>query len=106
MTPARLNDHGRIQHFINRQADEPSAFKRLVCSSRRLALTSLLVLTPCLHAPGAETISLSLSPRQPDISFRNELQHAIDRGLAWLQTNQNSDGSWSTSAHPGVTGLV
>ncbi len=71
-----------------------------------LALTGLLALTPCLRAPGAETISLSPPPRPPDISFRNELQHAIDRGLAWLQTNQNADGSWSTSEHPGVTGLV
>ncbi len=51
--------------------------------------------------------SITLAPaREPDISFRNELQHAIDRGLAWLQTNQNSNGWWSTEAHPAVTGLV
>ena len=89
MITRQFNFHDRVQRF-----------------RRRLALAGLLALAPCLRAPGAETISLSPPPRQPDISFRNELQHAIDRGLTWLQTNQNADGSWSTSEHPGVTGLV
>jgi squalene-hopene/tetraprenyl-beta-curcumene cyclase len=41
-----------------------------------------------------------------DVSFRNEVQHAIDRGLAWLQTNQHSSGYWSTPDHPAVTALA
>jgi hypothetical protein len=44
--------------------------------------------------------------RQPDLSLRNEIQHAIDRGLAWLQENQNSNGWWSTPDHPAITGLA
>src|SRR6266568_8110748 len=42
----------------------------------------------------------------PDISFRNEVQRAIDRGLAWLQANQNSNGYWSTGDQPAITGLA
>lgn len=39
-------------------------------------------------------------------SFRNEIQHAIDRGLAWLTANQNSNGWWQTPDHPAVTALA
>jgi squalene-hopene/tetraprenyl-beta-curcumene cyclase len=42
---------------------------------------------------------------QPDISFRNEVQLAIDRGLAWLTANQNSNGWWSSPDHPALTAL-
>ncbi len=41
-----------------------------------------------------------------DVSFRNELQHAVDRGLAWLQAHQDAGGWWSTPEHPAVTGLA
>ncbi|HZO85236.1 MAG TPA: prenyltransferase/squalene oxidase repeat-containing protein [Verrucomicrobiae bacterium] len=41
-----------------------------------------------------------------DVSFRNEMQHAIDRGLEWLQKNQNKEGYWSTAEHPAVTALA
>ncbi|HXI50413.1 MAG TPA: hypothetical protein VNH84_02885, partial [Candidatus Saccharimonadales bacterium] len=44
--------------------------------------------------------------RPSDVSFRNELQHAVDRGLAWLMTSQNSNGWWSTADHPAVTALA
>lgn len=43
---------------------------------------------------------------KPDISFRHELQHAIDSGLAYLLANQNSNGWWSTPDDPAVTALV
>ena len=41
-----------------------------------------------------------------DVSFRNEVQRAIDRGLGWLRTNQNSNGWWSTPDHPAVSALA
>jgi squalene-hopene/tetraprenyl-beta-curcumene cyclase len=44
--------------------------------------------------------------QQADISFRNEIQHAIDRGLAALAANQNSNGWWSTPDHPAMTALA
>lgn len=41
-----------------------------------------------------------------DVSFRNEIQRALDRGLAWLQANQNTNGFWSTADQPAVTALA
>ena len=50
-------------------------------------------------------------PTQPlrqnsDVSFRHEVQHAIDRGLSWLEKSQNTNGFWSTSDQPAVTALA
>lgn len=41
-----------------------------------------------------------------DASFRHELQRAIDRGLAWLQAQQDTNGWWSTPDHPAMTALA
>jgi squalene-hopene/tetraprenyl-beta-curcumene cyclase len=41
-----------------------------------------------------------------DISFRNEIERAIDKGLDFLKTTQNSNGWWSTPDHPSVTALA
>ena len=64
-------------------------------------------------AGSAETTT-SLSPVVPSAavrsqsneSLRHEIQHAIDRGLAWLTANQNSNGWWQTPDHPAVTALA
>ena len=40
------------------------------------------------------------------ISYKNELQHSIDRGLVWLKSNQNSNGWWSAADYPAVTALA
>jgi squalene-hopene/tetraprenyl-beta-curcumene cyclase len=42
----------------------------------------------------------------PDVSFRNEVQHAIDKGLGWLSSNQNTNGYWSAADQPAVTALA
>jgi len=39
-------------------------------------------------------------------SYRHEIQHAIDKGVTWLVSNQNSNGWWSTPDQPAVTGLA
>ena len=41
-----------------------------------------------------------------DISFANEVEHAIDRGLAFLLASQNDAGWWSIADQPAVTGLA
>src|SRR5258708_22834463 len=41
-----------------------------------------------------------------DISFRNEVQQAIQRGLGWLKENQNTNGYWSAPDQPAVTALA
>jgi squalene-hopene/tetraprenyl-beta-curcumene cyclase len=57
--------------------------------------TSLSAKTPALAFQTAD-----------NISFRNEIQHGIDRGLAWLTANQNSNGWWHLPDHPAVTALA
>ncbi len=52
---------------------------------------------------GAEPV-VNRVPR--DQSFANEVEHALTRGLAWLQANQNSNGWWSTPDQPAVTALA
>src|SRR4051812_17269079 len=52
--------------------------------------------TPAPMVPGAAD----------NTSVRNEIQHAIDRGLGWLMASQNSNGWWYTEDHPAVTALV
>jgi squalene-hopene/tetraprenyl-beta-curcumene cyclase len=42
---------------------------------------------------------------QKNLSLRNEVQLAIDRGLAFLKSQQKEDGSWSNADHPALTAL-
>lgn len=46
-----------------------------------------------------------LPKKDSNLSFRNEVKIALDKGLAWLKTHQNEDGSWSTTDHPALTAL-
>src|ERR1039458_6024764 len=66
-----------------------------------------LVVLAALLSGGAWRAAAQAAPvRQPDISFRNEVQHSIDQGLRWLQASQNSNGWWSTPEHPAMTALA
>ena len=44
--------------------------------------------------------------RSTDISFRHEVQRAIEKGNDFLKSSQNSNGWWSTADHPSVTALA
>ena len=44
--------------------------------------------------------------RTENLSVRNEVQIAIDKGLDWLRKNQNADGSWSLNEQPALTALA
>ena len=59
-----------------------------------------------LLAAAAQAGTTPLAPHASDISLRNEVQHAIDLGLNWLQTHQNTNGWWSTADQPAVTALA
>lgn len=41
-----------------------------------------------------------------NLSLRNEVQLAIDRGLAFIKSQQKEDGSWSNPDHPALTALA
>lgn len=70
---------------------------------------SALALVACLgqsafaaEAPKRASIPV---PFAHDESLRHEVQRSIDRGIAWLLANQNSNGWWTTPDHPAVTAL-
>jgi len=65
------------------------------------AWAALLFLIPVVRTAAAPTFS-----HPPDISFRNEVQLAINKGLSWLQTHQNTNGYWSTADQPALTALA
>lgn len=56
----------------------------------------------------AATLSASAQskPLNGNESFRHEIQRAIDKGLSWLEKNQDPKGYWSTADHPAVTALA
>src|SRR5215218_2950436 len=65
-----------------------------------LARSILTALAACLQlAARAE----SLPRKESNVSIRNEVQLAIDKGLAHLQSTQRADGTWGKL---GVTGFV
>ncbi len=64
--------------------------------------TLVCVMAAVSCAGGAETKSL----RPTDISFRNEVQRALEKGNDFLKSAQNSNGWWSTPDHPSVTALA
>ncbi|MFZ5758243.1 MAG: prenyltransferase/squalene oxidase repeat-containing protein [Thermodesulfobacteriota bacterium] len=69
-----------------------------------LAMLVLLVLAP---AVGGDEILRGNEPAvTTDISLKNEVQHAVERSLAWLEKNQNPAGHWSQPDHPALTALV
>lgn len=81
-----------------------SAFRS---TARRLALALELLFFSGAHLPAAE----STPPGQPlafpaNLSFRHEIQHALNRGLTSLQALQNSNGWWSTPDQPAITALA
>jgi len=43
---------------------------------------------------------------EPDISMQNEVRHAVDKGVAWLEKNQSTNGSWSSEDQPALTAMV
>ena len=58
----------------------------------------LLAIT--VHAADAPKI------RATDVSFRHEIQRALEKGNDFLKTAQNTNGWWSTPDHPSVTALA
>ncbi len=68
-----------------------------------MKIASLLL---CAVIPLAAALAEDPIPKQNEnLTIRNEVQLAIDRGLAWLEKNQNADGSWSVADQPALTAL-
>lgn len=63
-----------------------------------------LTLTPLSNS--FADLKVTDSPASGNNSLKHEVQHAIDKGLAWLVENQQPAGYWSQPEHPALTGLV
>lgn len=61
----------------------------------------LLIFALCAVSRADELI-----PRDSgNLSIRNEVKHAIDKGLAWLETKQDPAGFWTTPEYTAMTAL-
>jgi squalene-hopene/tetraprenyl-beta-curcumene cyclase len=75
----------------------------LLVALATVGVTITLGAPATLLAAGPDNI-----PRdEKNLSLRNEVQLAIDKGLSYLKTQQKADGSWSEADpnHPGLTAL-
>ena len=76
-------------------------------SNGRFCTAAICFIFVTFVAMGAEVSVPSVQLQSPtNTSLRNEVRHAIDKGLAWLQPHQNTNGYWSTPDHPAMTALV
>lgn len=83
--------------------------------SSKLFLTTAIGLSACLFVGAAsaqdspETASEKIKTRTGtagNVSLRLEIEHAIDRGLNWLATQQDGEtGAWSETDYPALTAL-
>lgn len=70
--------------------------------SKKTLSAGVIALCTCI-AWGADQVATTSAV---DLSVRNEVQHAIDQGVAWLAAHQATNGSWSAPEHPAVTALA
>lgn len=70
------------------------------------AFLATVIVALALSSFSARADQVKVLPPQDNQSLRHEIQHAIDRGLAWLTANQNSNAWWQTADHPAVTGMA
>ena len=70
--------------------------------SKILIAALVLIMMPA-HLSAAEKI---VAKSKSDISFRNEVENSIGKGLAWLASRQNPNGWWTQQEHPALTGIV
>ncbi len=70
----------------------------------RGTLIALSLILGTAHAELADPAAITDAQRNQ--SIKNEIETSISRGLGWLKSEQNADGSWSNADYPALTGLV
>jgi squalene-hopene/tetraprenyl-beta-curcumene cyclase len=73
--------------------------RSLTAMNRLLTLLALLSVVVCRAADAPKI-------RATDVSFRHEVQRALEKGNDFLRSAQHSNGWWSTPEHPSVTALA
>ncbi len=71
-----------------------------------IPLATIMFYTFFISMGQANEVKINEKDSTPDYSLKNEVQHAIERGLSWLGKNQAQGGYWSQPDHPALTGLV
>ncbi len=70
----------------------------------------LIIFHTLFYPPLAASLSLEKQgpniPSKNVLSLKNEVHHAIDRGLRWLKSEQCPGGYWSQPNHPALSSLV
>jgi squalene-hopene/tetraprenyl-beta-curcumene cyclase len=95
----RRREHNSKQQQMYRLS--PGIFTRHFISILGFVATGGLAVT------GAEDPTLRVQLAPPgNPSLRNEVRHAIDKGAAWLEQSQGTNGAWSTPDHPALTALA
>jgi squalene-hopene/tetraprenyl-beta-curcumene cyclase len=69
----------------------------------KLLRNSWLILLIGLAASEVRGQQANARPQSPR---RNEVQRAVDKGVVWLEANQNSNGYWSNAEQPAFTAMV
>jgi len=54
----------------------------------------------------AQNAAAPSHPLPDNASLRHEVRHAVERGRAWLEARQNTNGWWSSPDYPALTALV
>jgi squalene-hopene/tetraprenyl-beta-curcumene cyclase len=84
-------------------------FEVITTFQSKLALVAAVLAACGMTATSAATPQPAALPsplEAESASFRNELEHAIQKGLRWLARNQDEKGFWSNEDHPAVTALA
>ena len=69
------------------------------------AICGVLLLGVAVAIPAEQSPpKLELRPEQ-NVSLRNEVRRAIDKGVAWLDKSQDTNGFWSSADYPAITAL-
>ncbi len=80
--------------------------KTLIVLNWRAGVCALAIASAAVAGAAEAPLSPALPVRRTDVSFQHELQRAIDKGVAWIEKNQEPAGFWSTADHPAVTALA
>ena len=65
-------------------------------------IVALLLFVPAIAAAADQIVASS----KTDVSFKNEVEHAIGKGLTWLAAQQKADGWWTQEEYPALTALA
>jgi squalene-hopene/tetraprenyl-beta-curcumene cyclase len=76
------------------------------CLQPKIFVFTVFLVFSVTGIPASQEIKIKSPGASSDLSLKNEVQHAIERGLRWLGTQQSEKGYWSQPDHPALSALV